>query len=284
MLLEEIPMRVLLLTAHTSEGEVQHRYVAKRLISEFGDSLVAIIVATGSPKSRVARIRRWWQRYSLGELASRVMVRAVRRLTSTDQRRQAVFRQIFFPEGDDQLMPGGERVHRVASHNSPECRALLKQYDADVVIVYGTLIIGRKTIDACQRPINLHTGWSPRYRGSDTIFWALHNGEPEYAGVTVHRLVQGVDAGAILARGRPKILDDDDEATLFAKAVKLGAELLCSSARREAAGESRPLEQDLASGTEYRSVARSVAAERRMLRRLAEGQLKGGLDEWREEF
>lgn len=181
-------------------------------------------------------------------------------------------------------MPGGPVLHRIASHNSDECRQLLARLGADVVLVYGTLIISAKTIAACARPINLHTGWSPLYRGSDTMFWALHNGEPDYAGVTVHRLVPAVDAGAILARGRPRIEAGDDEPTIFAKGVKLGAELLASAARREARGETKPLEQDLASGKEYRSVQRSMGAERTLRRRLGDGLLKGGVAECREEF
>ncbi len=258
--------------------------MAARLIAEFGDDLAAIIVATGRPTSRLARLRKWWRRYSAAQIVSRIAVRALRRGTGAAAKRDARIAEVLFPEGEDGRMPGGGRVIRVESHNSEECRALLRRFDADVVIVYGTLIIGRRTIEACRRPINLHTGWSPRYRGSDTIFWALHEGEPEYAGVTVHRLTQGVDSGAILARGRPRIDPADDEPTLFARGVRLGAALLCSCARREAAGTAQPMEQDLASGHEYRSVDRTVAAERRLRRRLRAGLLGEGLVECREEY
>jgi methionyl-tRNA formyltransferase len=277
-------LRIVFLTAHTPDGEVQHRHVAARLIAEFGDDLVAIVVATGVRKAVGVRLRQWWRRYSIAQIAARVTIRAARRVTGAGARRQEAFGAILMPDGDDGRMPGGDRVVRLASHNGAECQALLRKWNADVVIVYGTLIIGRKTIEACNRPINLHTGWSPRYRGSDTMFWPLYNDEPDYVGVTVHRLVQGVDAGAILARGRPAIAADDDEATLFAKGVKLGAELLCHAARREADGTARPLEQDLTIGREYRSVERTVSAERRVRRQLREGLLAGGREAWREEF
>ena len=98
-------------------------------------------------------------------------------------------------------MPRRDILHHVGSHNSPECLNLLRTLRPDVVAVYGTLIIGKKVIASVEKMINIHTGFSPTYRGSDTIFWALHNGEPEYLGVTVHRVDPGVRLGAILARG-----------------------------------------------------------------------------------
>ena len=277
-------MRVVLLTAHTEQGDVQHRHVARHMLEQFGDDLVRIIVATGVRKPLGQRLRTWWKRYSAAQIVSRIAVRLRRRLSESDEQRRAAIERVLFPGGDDGRMPGGGRVHHVASHNSDECRHLLERLQADVVLVYGTLIIGAKTIAACRRPINLHTGWSPIYRGSDTMFWALHNGEPELAGVTVHRLALAVDAGEILARGRPRIEPGDDEATIFAKGVKLGAELLGAAARREFVCSTNPLVQDLASGREYRSVERTLRAERRLRRRLDGGLLQEGVAEWREEF
>jgi methionyl-tRNA formyltransferase len=277
-------LRVVLLTAHTWDGDVQHRYVAKKLIAEFGDELKAIVVAAAIRKPLRTRLGQWWRRYSLAQLLSRISLRISRKLYKSDERRQRTFQSILFPEGDDGRMPGGVRVARVPSHNSSECLALIARFKADVVVVYGTLIIGRRLIDACRRPLNLHTGFSPLYRGSDTIFWPLHNGEPEHVGVTVHRLVQGVDAGPILARGRPRISSSDDEDTLFAKSVILGVDLLCSAIRREAEGASLPMIQVLEEGLEYRSVMRTVRAEQRTRQKLRAGLLKEGLEECREEF
>ena len=43
---------------------------------------------------------------------------------------------------------------------------VLGEIDPDIVVVYGTLIIGSKVIAASRKLINLHTGFSPTYRGS----------------------------------------------------------------------------------------------------------------------
>jgi methionyl-tRNA formyltransferase len=181
-------------------------------------------------------------------------------------------------------MPRRDILHWVASHNSAECLKLLDTLRPDIVAVYGTLIIGRKVIASVEKLINIHTGFSPTYRGSDTIFWALHNAEPDFVGVTVHRVDPVVDSGAILARGRPAIEADDNEDRLFAKAVRLGADLLCRAIRREVAGTARPVQQNLEAGREYRSVDRTLAAERRMRKLLKNKLLSEVRPEWSEEF
>lgn len=277
-------MRLVILTAHSPQGEAQHRHVVRRLIEEFGDQVVAVIVATGKHKPLHEKARNWIRRYSPSQILSRIGVQVYRRLAGTWRDRQATYARILFPGGDDGLMPGGARVVRLAVHNSQTCRDLIARLRPDIVVVYGTLVIGRKLIEGVPRIVNLHTGLSPKYRGSDTIFWPLHNGEPEAVGVTVHRLDPGIDSGPILARGRPRIEPCDDEPIIFAKAVQVGANLLCRAVAREIAGTSRPLRQRLEDGVEYRSVDRSLAAERRMRRRLRSGMLSAGLEPWQEEF
>lgn len=277
-------MRLAVLIAHSRRGDVQHRHVADRLLAEFGDQVVAIIVATDGSRTFRERIRAWRRRYSASQIASRIAVRLHRRLTGREIQRQQTFRAILFPEGESGEMPGGDRVMCVPSHNGEECRQLLDRLKPDIVVVYGTLLIGRSLIEASPPMINLHTGLSPWYRGSDTIFWPLHDGRPDKIGVTVHRLDSGIDSGAILARGRPAILPGDGEDEIFARAVKLGTELLCRAVVREFEGTARPLTQDLGEGKECRSVDRTLAADRRMRRQLASGILADGIEPWQEEF
>jgi hypothetical protein len=179
-------------------------------------------------------------------------------------------------------MPRRDLVHLVASHNSQACIDLLTTLKPDVVVVYGTLIIGRKLLACLPRTINLHTGISPHYRGSDTNFWPIYNQEPQYLGATVHRLDPGIDSGPILARGCEDLTPEDNEHILFAKAVKVGADLLCSAVKREYEGIANPLPQDLSVGREYRTVERTLAAELKVRRLLKRGALAGGLASWQE--
>lgn len=277
-------MRVILLTAHTPEGEVQHRYVAGEVERFFGESLHSIIVATGVPKARIKKLRLWFRRYSARQLASRVAVRVVGRLTRQGARRERTIQSVLFPRGDNGLMPARNKLAFVDSHNGAQCLKLINEADPDIILVYGTLIIGKRLIGSAKRIINLHTGLSPRYRGSDTIFWPIYNEEPQQIGVTIHRLEAGIDSGPILARGRPAIASSDNEAAAFAKGVALGASLLCQSAVREVDGSTKPIVQDLSRGREYRSVERTLFAERRVKRLLRLGVFEKGLDQWQEEY
>lgn len=277
-------MRLVLLTAHTPEGELQHRYVACRLAQTFKDELVGIVVAMGTPRSRAHKIRRWWRRYTLREIASRIAVGLIHRATGEQARKQRQLAVVLFPNGENGRMPRRDILKHVESHNSEACLAIIRELKPDIVAIFGTLIIGRKLIGSMPTAINVHTGISPRYRGSDTNFWPIYNEEPEFLGVTVHYLDAGVDSGAILARGRPNIAWDDDEHVIYAKAVELGADLLCDAIRREHEGRTNPLRQQLDEGHEYRSVQRTLQAEVKVRKLLRRGILGTGISGWREEY
>lgn len=268
-------MRVVLLTAHMSNGEPQHRYVAHEIASAFPEELCAIIVATGSRRSLFQRVSRIYKRYSIGQIVSRIVLRSSHALRGYGAKRERIFNSIFFPDGGGEKMPGSDLLREVSAHNGADCKALLDELKPDVIITYGTLIIRPELIAKARvAMINMHTGLSPVYRGSDTIFWPLHNEEPQFVGVTIHRVDPGIDSGAILHRARAPIEAEDDEHSLFAKAVRVGTRLLIQAAREEYEGRSSPVVQSLDEGKEYRSVERTVTAERRVSRLLRNGLLR----------
>ncbi len=78
--------------------------------------------------------------------------------------------------------------------------------DPDVILSYGSSIIGPKLIDAFpDRFVNIHLGLSPYYRGSGTNFWPFVNKTPEACGVTFMKIDAGIDTGEVLHQIRPKI-------------------------------------------------------------------------------
>lgn len=105
--------------------------------------------------------------------------------------------------GLDPSRPSDIPIHRVGSLNSEEARALLKSLDPDVVAVYGTRILSRKTLAAVEVPfINYHAGINPKYRGQHPAYWALAAGDDEHAGVTIHEVDAGVDTGGVIYQAR----------------------------------------------------------------------------------
>src|SRR5690606_6274953 len=213
-------MRLVLLTGEGAE----HRYLADALAAAFPDELRAIVVARPPRTSPLAGIRRYLRRYSIKQLASRVRARLYARRTGAAARRMAVYSRLLYPGGDPGRVQREDLIRVVPGHNSPECLALLSEIGPDVVAVYGTAVIREPVMRLARRGvINMHTGISPRYRGADTIFWALHNEEPEWVGATIHLLDAGIDSGPIIRTVRPEITPEDDEDSLFCKTVVVGS-------------------------------------------------------------
>jgi hypothetical protein len=115
----------------------------------------------------------------------------------------------------------------VESVNGAEVKTLLGHLKPKVVVVSGTSIIGKKVLGMAPTFINIHCGITPRYRGVHGAFWAIYEGRPELAGVTVHLIDAGVDTGAIL--GQAKIEVDprtDSYRTLPVKQYLVGLNLM----------------------------------------------------------
>lgn len=87
---------------------------------------------------------------------------------------------------DDVNGPAGHAAIRAARPD------LIVTLHFDQILTAGTIAL------APLGGINLHPSLLPRHRGPIPAFWTLAEGAP--AGVTVHRLVPRIDAGAILAQ------------------------------------------------------------------------------------
>jgi methionyl-tRNA formyltransferase len=73
--------------------------------------------------------------------------------------------------------------------------------------------------------LNVHTSLLPKYRGAAPIQWALLNGDTE-TGVTIMKMDEQMDTGAILAMEKTSIRAEDNSVTLHERLGRMGAELL----------------------------------------------------------
>lgn len=259
---------VVLLTGHGPE----HKYVASTFSEALGERLQAIVLPSPQSTSLITRLRRASRRYSTLDLLSRLYWHTWRTMSGERRKNQHTIRRVLF-SGDEPEAPPESLLRVVPSHNGEACEALLRKIEPRILAVYGTAIIEPHIIETADKlALNLHTGISPRYRGASSVFWALHNEEPEWVGSTVHILDSGVDSGDILGIARPRISADDDVASLFAKCVKVGAKLYVDRILAALEGPVERKPQDLEKGRQYTFSDRTVAAERRV-RRL----LRGGL-------
>ena len=91
--------------------------------------------------------------------------------------------------------------------------------------------------------INIHPSLLPKYRGAAPINWALIRGE-EKTGVTIMRMDEGVDSGAILLQEKTPIGPGESFGELHDRLANMGAELLIIALAMLQTGTLRPLPQD----------------------------------------
>lgn len=244
-------------------GAPRHVYVANRIIAT--NNVVAVVQEVGSRPTPQKLLRLLTRPAAL----LRKLWRAFRdrRLRLGEQERR-----FFFGAAPARLAWPG--LHLTVSHiNHPEVIDLAERLQPDLIMVFGTTLIREPLLGAAgMGMINLHGGLSPWYRGADCTFWALHNGEPEEVGCTLHFIDAGIDTGGLLAHVRPEVGADDNEHTLFWKGVRAAAEALAELPSRLARGERLGVIQR-EKGRLYQVRERGWLAQRRMEKRLKQGLL-----------
>ncbi len=124
----------------------------------------------------------------------------------------------------------GLPVVEVADVNGPAMAAAIRAARPDLLVsLHFDQIFGAETLALAPRGgINLHPSLLPRHRGPVPTIWALAEPEPCF-GVTVHRLVPRIDAGAILAQ-REVPLPPGTTASAAARALHLAGVPLLAEA------------------------------------------------------
>jgi methionyl-tRNA formyltransferase len=152
------------------------------------------------------------------------------------------------PRGRGQK-PQPSEVAAVAAHHgvptlkpakirTPEFLAQLKSFDPDLLVVaaYGRILPNDVLAAPRIMPINVHASLLPRYRGAAPIEGAILAGDRE-TGVTIMRVVEQMDAGAMLHTRAIPIADDETAGSLKRKLAELGAEALLEALEKLRRGE-----------------------------------------------
>ena len=159
----------------------------------------------------------------------------------------------------------------VDDHNGQECVETVAGLEPDITVVVNARRlkgpIVRLARHAC---LNLHTSMLPKYAGLDSIFWALYHDEPEI-GVTIHYVDEAIDAGDILLQRAIPALPEDDEHSLYEKAIDLGAELFVEAVTSVESATAVRKPQNAQEGSYFSwptpAQRRELRAERRRIRR-----------------
>lgn len=109
------------------------------------------------------------------------------------------------------------RIHHVVDFRAASTMHALKRAEPHVVICLGGPVYPREFIEACPLVLNYHSGISPIYNGTSTIWFAFANGHPQWCGGTLMTMSATVDGGDILGHYLPRIDAGDHPQSLFIK-------------------------------------------------------------------
>jgi len=218
-------MRVVVIT---TKEEIYHKYLCAEMAKRH--NVVGVLHPlwpTLSRAERLALTRRRIERYGLGQYILRKTMSAG-----------------LFPRGWDEgpdvaraaekLMPTavadyaklvGPSARDVGAINSPEGIGLLSSYEPDVVVCSGGPIYRAPLIAAGKLMLNFHTGLSPVYNGSRTIYWTYANRQPHLTAGTMMIMSPVVDGGAILGHFLPAVEAGDTPGVQFVKTIIGGARM-----------------------------------------------------------
>jgi methionyl-tRNA formyltransferase len=122
------------------------------------------------------------------------------------------------------------------------------QPEAGVVAAYGQLIPTELLALPTHGMLGVHPSLLPKYRGAAPVAWAILNGEAT-TGVTIFRLNERLDAGAILSEQAVPIEAGEDAEALTSRLARLGAGALLGTLQAMAAGQVRVRAQDESSAS-----------------------------------
>ena len=117
--------------------------------------------------------------------------------------------------------------------------------DLLVVVAYGQIIPAAVLAIPKLGAVNVHASLLPRHRGAAPIAHAILAGDKE-TGITIMRMDEKLDHGAVLATGVTEIGPHEDAVTLTSRLAAMGAELLVETIPRLEGIEPREQDHDQA--------------------------------------
>jgi len=128
-------------------------------------------------------------------------------------------------------------VKHVERVNDPAFVERIESNDVDVVLSVAAPEIFEEQLLEVPRwgCLNVHTAELPKYRGMMPTFWALYHGETE-VGVTVHEMVEELDAGRVATQTTFSVTDLDNLHEVVVRGKRVGGRLAATTLEDLAAG------------------------------------------------
>jgi methionyl-tRNA formyltransferase len=162
--------------------------------------------------------------------------------------------QIIPPKFDTWTWLDKEKIPRIPcpNVNAPKFVDYVKGLNVDLIVVCIFPQILKAAILHIPRlgVINCHPSLLPRYAGPQPEFWMLKNGE-SLAGITVHVMTEGIDAGDIVAQHELIVGENENTGQLLQRQYHAAARLLTESVNAMAQGTVKLKPQNIAERTYF---------------------------------
>jgi len=148
----------------------------------------------------------------------------------------------------------GKKAFETDDINGSRVIETLNKISPGLIVVAGTRKLKKEIYGIAKKgAINLHSGILPYYRGADSEFWALYNGDTDRIGVTIHFVSDELDGGDIILQARQNVAAKDDHRSLRMKNIVLGAEKIVEAVRLIEKGDVKRQKQDSSQARTYKS-------------------------------
>jgi methionyl-tRNA formyltransferase len=152
------------------------------------------------------------------------------------------------PDCRDELVELASKLNLHLSRDASlsSVRKLIEDLRPDCVVISSYNRILPPDLLGMSRFINVHYAPLPKYRGRANVNWAIINGE-KVAGISIHSVSPGLDAGNILFQETIPISDTDTVATLYERLNAIQRRALGGAIERFLAGaEGEPQDESQA--------------------------------------
>lgn len=228
-------MRVCILTS----DKPRHKYMANKIMERF--NVVGLFSEGKQPKRHIADKVKVCEMEGAAEIAQ-----YLEGFRETEKR-------YLCPYAEEFRVPEGVIFYKVEPDklNEPELVTIIRSLKPDCIAVFGTSLVKEELINLTPHCVNIHLGLSPYYRGVATSLWPFYNNEPEYNGVTVFYLDEGIDSGPVIHQALVDVAPGDFIHDLSVKGIIAGVDLQLKALQEIQDGTIRAYPQDLTIGRVY---------------------------------
>ncbi|MBI4437189.1 MAG: glycosyltransferase [Candidatus Omnitrophica bacterium] len=145
--------------------------------------------------------------------------------------------------------------------NSPASLKFIRERQPDLLVVANTGLLKKPLLEIPPKgSLNLHLGLLPKYRGLDSMEWALSRREEE-VGVTIHFVDEKIDHGPILLQKSFKVDPKESVEALTEQAIQIGSHLMVEAISLLAEGKAKSIPQDEAKASYFSRFPRKARRE-----------------------